>query len=175
MRVTIITSARACPSLQMISSVYKKGPTVAEERLSFNPFKLSICDASKHEPTTRCLKLLLQRRRRNDSGEAIAGSFATGFLHLENPFMEIWGQQRSEESSACGAMQKNSRSDAKESLTPIAPLWEQEVSGVHINLASKKDDTSFSLMSSSFFTCSLYMRSRIPSPSPDRLPARCRF
>lgn len=113
----------------MISSVYKKGPTVAEERLSFNPFKWSICDASKHEPTTHYSKLLLQRRRRNDSGEAIAGSFATGFLHLENPFMEIWGQQRSEESSACGAMQKNSRSDAKESLTPIAPLWEQEVSG----------------------------------------------
>lgn len=59
----------------------------------------------------------------------LAVSFAPGFLHQPHSFMEIWGQQRSEESSACGVMQKNSRSDAKEFLTPIATLWEQEVSG----------------------------------------------
>lgn len=49
---------------------------------------------------------------------------------------------------------KNSLSDAEEFLTPIAMLWEQEV--VHINLASKKDDISFSLMSSSFYLLALY-------------------
>ena len=47
--------------------------------------------------------------------------------------MEIWGQQRSEESSACG--------DAK-NYPLIATLWEQEVAAAHINLASK-DDISF--------------------------------
>ena len=49
--------------------------------------------ASSNKCGCRSVPLRLQRRRRNDSGEAVAVSFAPGFLHQPHSFMEIWGNR----------------------------------------------------------------------------------
>lgn len=67
--------------------------------------------------------MILEKRQRSPESflkeSCIVSVDPTRISTLTYSFMEIWGQQRSEESSACGAMQSSTREHAK--------LWGLEV------------------------------------------------